>query len=114
MQFYSTYTYLSLDYECLYIFVRFKDAGQSTRDVQKYAKSSKYPLRRLQWLRQIEKNYIFSWKIRKFVRDWKLKTLFGTFGDTEKFPRKLKATVYSVQRDKRISIQNEFYFPFWF
>lgn len=55
MQFYSTYTYLSLDYECLYIFVRFKDAGQSTRNVQKYAKSSKHPLRRLQWLRQISR-----------------------------------------------------------
>lgn len=33
MQFYCTYTYLSLDYECLYIFVGFKDVGQSTRDV---------------------------------------------------------------------------------
>lgn len=30
MQFYCTYTYLSLDYECLYIFVGFKDVGQST------------------------------------------------------------------------------------
>lgn len=55
MQFYRTYTYLSLDYERLYIFVGFKDVGQSTRDVQKYAKSSKYPLRHLQWLRQISR-----------------------------------------------------------
>ena len=57
MQFYRTYTYLSLDYVCLYIFVGFKDVGQNTSvfDVQKYVKSTKYPLRRLQWLRQISR-----------------------------------------------------------
>lgn len=57
MRFYRTYTYLSLDYECLYIFVGFKDVGQNTPvfDVQKYVKSTKYPLRRLQWSRQISR-----------------------------------------------------------
>lgn len=51
MQFYCTYTYLSLDYECLYIF----GCRTKYRDVQKYVKGTEYPLRYLQWLRQISR-----------------------------------------------------------